>query len=336
MIKPDFYSKERYNTVRECLEAQFKKYDIIECRYRFLDFIEDGLCDDNDLFFYNENEYETVSTEEMIEIAEKRYDKYDEVFFTGIRQDEDDEWPSVVLKCIEESALLSNAFLRYKKRSYLASIETNFKNLPKFREYIKNIDFTDHIAMRRKFCQQPFRGCIVSENKKKVIKSLLGGFTGKFLSEHAFVGDETVNEYEHLLNTKYSGKRFVWCGQFCDKYNGKNFYQESSDYINSHKNNNIFVYKHFKYAINHDKKQYVIIEEENDNIDIIHPLPILCAHGNGYGLNDYKGKHMDLVGSWAFDHISVSNEKPDDTYELLDVHFLCPYWHSCVEDDDEE
>ena len=43
------------------------------------------------------------------------------------------------------------------------------------------------------------------------------------------------------------------------------------------------------------------------------PLPLLTSSGNGQSGGDYAGKHMDIVGSWAGDIISIEHEP---TYTL--------------------
>lgn len=73
----------------------------------------------------------------------------------------------------------------------------------------------------------------------------------------------------------------------------------------------------YKYILNFDKKQYVKIPQYNENEWTIHPLPLLCADGNGRGGGDYSGSDMDKVGVWAYDRIGISNEIPNDFTELV-------------------
>jgi hypothetical protein len=49
----------------------------------------------------------------------------------------------------------------------------------------------------------------------------------------------------------------------------------------------------------------------------IHPLPLLTCEGNGRGGGDYGGNDQNLVGLWARNTISVSNDIPDGYEELL-------------------
>ena len=73
----------------------------------------------------------------------------------------------------------------------------------------------------------------------------------------------------------------------------------------------------YKYILNLDKKQYVKIPKYNENEWTIHPLPILCADGNGRCGGDYSGSDMDKVGVWAYDRIGISNEIPNEFTELV-------------------
>ena len=77
----------------------------------------------------------------------------------------------------------------------------------------------------------------------------------------------------------------------------------------------------YKYIINFDKHVFVKIPNAKKNEYIIHPLPLLCADGNGSGGGDYDGTNMELIGAWAFDRIGVSNELPNDITKELIVTF---------------
>lgn len=73
----------------------------------------------------------------------------------------------------------------------------------------------------------------------------------------------------------------------------------------------------YKYILNLDKKQYVKIPKYDENVWTIHPLPLLCADGNGRGGGDYSGSDMDKVGIWAYDRIAISNKIPNEFTELV-------------------
>ena len=73
----------------------------------------------------------------------------------------------------------------------------------------------------------------------------------------------------------------------------------------------------YKYILNLTKKEYVKIPEYKENEWTIHPLPLLCADGNGRGGGDYSGSDMDKVGIWAYDKIGISNDIPNGFTELV-------------------
>ena len=49
---------------------------------------------------------------------------------------------------------------------------------------------------------------------------------------------------------------------------------------------------------------------DEGNTWTIHPLPILTCIGNGRGGGDYYGTNMDMVGAWAMDRITFTEEWP--------------------------
>lgn len=75
MVKPSWYSTERYYTPRECIEAQIKKYGIESCYYHFL---KDGSCCSQLL---DAQGIGIATPQEMIDIAVEHFEKYGEVLF---------------------------------------------------------------------------------------------------------------------------------------------------------------------------------------------------------------------------------------------------------------
>ena len=58
------------------------------------------------------------------------------------------------------------------------------------------------------------------------------------------------------------------------------------------------------------------IQENNYDGWIIHPLPLLTCIGNGGSGGDYFSDiGQDDVGTWAFDEIYVTRNKPTDMTE---------------------
>ena len=81
MVKPSWYSTERYYTPRECIEAQMEKYGIYYCLY---DFMENGSCN---MQLLDAQCIGEVTPQEMIEIAVEHFNKYGEVRFEGFGRD---------------------------------------------------------------------------------------------------------------------------------------------------------------------------------------------------------------------------------------------------------
>lgn len=197
------------------------------------------------------------------------------------------------------------------------------------------INETNEIKVKKAFC------CYAFDNGAK-------------LMEHSYVGNNYVKAYEHILANECYGFPFVWCGDYADEVNNKDIYTLTCNYIdeqtvinaqeqgyipNPNPNKHwgaefcheedetltksykdfspyINVNEDYKYIVNFDKKQYIAIPEYEPNKWTIHPLPLLCASGNGRGGGDYDGTNMKMVGAWAFDRIGVTNELPTDMEEI--------------------
>lgn len=182
---------------------------------------------------------------------------------------------------------------------------------------------------------------------------------GAKLMEHSYVGNWYVKAYEQALANDYYGYPFVWVGDYADEMFNTDVYSKAHEYIDNvikrnakkkgyylngfvfeklYKNGDIekadesdFVEKvitkdnadkvdTFKYIINLDKKEAVAIPEYKEDEWTIHPLPLLCASGNGRGGGDYHGINEDMVGAWAYDRIGLDNELPDSV-KLIEIEF---------------
>ena len=77
--------------------------------------------------------------------------------------------------------------------------------------------------------------------------------------------------------------------------------------------------------VNHTKHCFIDLSKlkgkPGQNGDIIHPLPLLTALGNGRGGGCYYGTEMEQVGSWAHDIIEVSFTKPEGFKESI-IRFI--------------
>ena len=109
MVKPFFNSSERYETARECIEAQFKEYGIFLCVYVFDD---DGVCYSE---IWDSMEAKEATAEEMLEIAVERVDKFGEVVFEGFGT-EKYPGPVAYIGCFDENAFERKYPLGWKER----------------------------------------------------------------------------------------------------------------------------------------------------------------------------------------------------------------------------
>ena len=143
--------------------------------------------------------------------------------------------------------------------------------------------------------------------------------SGLKLMEHSWMLNPFVSAVEGLLveGGDWYKKPVVWAGDYADNEFGldKNIYSLCGDDKNV-KPQQIQPMT-YRYIINHTKKQYV------DKMNVpdkdgwrIHPLPLLTCEGNGLGGGDFRGE-SDLVGIWARNKISVSNEVPEEFTELI-------------------
>jgi hypothetical protein len=147
---------------------------------------------------------------------------------------------------------------------------------------------------------------------------------GAKLTEHSYIGNNFVQELEHLISPEgmFYMSRIVWAGDYAEpeKNESHNLYTIVSNstrtlqYQNSHKDTSSY-----RYIVNHSQKLYVDKERCNKNKYnlIVHPLPLLVSEGNGCGGEDYRGNNIELCGTWARDNISVEKTIQNDYNELV-------------------
>ena len=183
---------------------------------------------------------------------------------------------------------------------------------------------------------QYYKPCVLKKNYKNVKQPVISGLysyefgNGLKLMEHSWVGNNFVRAAMQLI-AKYKGYPFVWCGDYAEgiftDING----ESANAYMLIHtitpseleeivKENGIE--ENYKYIVNYTKREYIEIPENNDDW-IIHPLPLLCADGNGLDGGDYYGINMDKVGIWAYDRLGVTNKRPH--YKKIKVEFKEKY-----------
>lgn len=211
-------------------------------------------------------------------------------------------------------------------------------------QYYRGVILGKTSKKRNKFIVRKAFCCYVHENGAK-------------LMEHSYVGNYYVKEYEHSLANEFDGYPFVWVGDYADfHFNNDDGYTKACEFINKvtrkeaikkgYRVETIDGYDNFydgftkktvydvtdcipyeelptyKYIINYTKKQFVRIPKKDEEHKlVIHPLPLLCADGNGRGGGDYSGTNMKAIGIWAYDRIGVSNEIPKHIKTELVVTF---------------
>ena len=207
-------------------------------------------------------------------------------------------------------------------------------------------------------------GITANKRKKFIVKQAFCPYAydnGAKLMEHSYVGNYYVKMYEHALANDFDGNPFVWVGDYADcHFNEDDGYTNACKFIDKRTRKEAikrgyrvetidgydvfydgFTKKHvydivsvsipyeelptYKYIINYTKKQFVRIPKDEENKLVIHPLPLLCADGNGRGGGDYSGTNMDAIGMWAYDRIGVSNEIPNHIKTELVVSFKEEY-----------
>lgn len=173
---------------------------------------------------------------------------------------------------------------------------------------------------------QYYRGAILNKGfikRVEVCKSFNPYLhdNGAKLMEHSYVTNYYVKEYENALANDFYGMPFVWAGDYADEFNNVSIYDKARVFD---KDVEIIEYNElptYKYIINFDNHVFVKIPNAKEDECIIHPLPLLCAYGNGRGGGDYDGTNMELIGAWAFDRIGVSNKLPKNITKELIVTF---------------
>ena len=129
--------------------------------------------------------------------------------------------------------------------------------------------------------------------------------------------------------------RLMWVGDYAEDdeiknlTNGEVSYKDVWEDESNHQfeGSKVFGYDG-KYFINHTKKVYFSFrkylknaKETHKNKDwVINPISLLTAVGNGRGGGDYFGKNEDMVGTWAWDEISISTNPPEG-YTEIEVDF---------------
>jgi hypothetical protein len=125
------------------------------------------------------------------------------------------------------------------------------------------------------------------------------------------------------------GSRIVWAGDYADPepievdsekpnlYSIADSMDPSSKFDPSLPNAATFDFLSETFLINHDKKEFVIVNKAIDEGP--HPLVLLTAEGCGRGGGDHPVDH-EFIGRWARDLISVDHlffQAPEGYVQLL-------------------
>lgn len=159
---------------------------------------------------------------------------------------------------------------------------------------------------------QYYKGVILNEKTVKP-DTIKGYFLPRMpkLMEHSYLDDEKMQEVMDYLYTN-GPQRVVWAGDYADEEpDGKNLYYKCRDEdVPELKSKTI---ENPRYIINRTRMKYVDLSNLPPSRfgATIHPLPLLCAEGNGEGGGDYfYPDGQEYVGTWARDLIAVSDEEP--------------------------
>lgn len=174
---------------------------------------------------------------------------------------------------------------------------------------------------------QYYNALMIKDGEMKAYDRLLdGGFTPAKLTEHSWWLNGFVNTIAGMLLD--NPMQVAWVGDYA-KSVGMNhdlyeFVWGDEAVVDGVKSKSFLL--DGMYLVNHTKKEfldcsrYKIASRVHED-EIIHPLPILTAIGNGQGGGDYHGTDMDFVGSWALDEIEVRDESPTEYKELV-IRFI--------------
>jgi hypothetical protein len=211
-------------------------------------------------------------------------------------------------------------------------------------QYYRGVILSKHTNKAKKIIVKQSFCCYAHDNGAK-------------LMEHSYVGNWYVKEYERALAEEFYGYPLVWSGDYADTHFDTDVYSKALEFVDkaTRKNAKALGYRKnkngrwgdefirdgitasekslaiatpyeeltttYEYIINFTKKMFVRIPKKTGNGLLIHPLPLLCADGNGRGGGDYEGTNMELIGAWAFDRIGVANELPKNIKTELVVEF---------------
>lgn len=178
-----------------------------------------------------------------------------------------------------------------------------------------------------------------SDSEKKIVTidndCAFIGWIGLKLMEHSYLNNEWTDAlayliYHHKVRVAHVGDYANEFPQYELAYNDhvsrtplniRNIW--GKDLYNDEGLLNRFDYSN-KYLINWDKKLYIDFDKYkrksttpwSDEVYVC-PFTLLTALGNGRGGGDYYDEYpnAEIIGSWAWDSISIEDSKPEDFAE---------------------
>lgn len=158
--------------------------------------------------------------------------------------------------------------------------------------------------------------------------------SGLKLMEHSWIGNDFVNGVLEAIWD--SPSRVAWVGDYADDESDfherytKQVYEAVWGEDKEPERTFFRIPKIHKtgFIFNHDRRQYIDLERyakaaafcpswDKGATWVTHPLPLLTAIGNGRGGGDYSGTNEKMVGSWAMDLLSFTEERPSGMDEVL-------------------
>ena len=166
-------------------------------------------------------------------------------------------------------------------------------------------------------------------------------YTFAKLTEHSWWLNDFVNAVCSDIYQETKPVRIAWVGDYADDVESQNdldgeqikkLHKLAWDCKGIAVEPTKFTLKN-KYLVNHSNYEYLDCNKYFKNSITagwcLHPLPLLTCIGNGLGGGDYCSPTGDstaeLVGFWAWDEISITDEPPQD-YEELTVIFKEKGW----------
>ena len=153
--------------------------------------------------------------------------------------------------------------------------------------------------------------------------SWYSNLSGLKLMEHSWINNDFVNGVLEAIWDKPA--RVAWVGDYANDIDDFDYTKAVYEAVWGEEESPELPFDEVPtihksgFIVNHDKGQYVDLARyaklsafsptwDKDGVWVTHPLPLLTAVGNGRGGGDYQGINMNMVGSWAMDLLSFTEE----------------------------